>query len=144
MTNYFVQRGSKSFGPMAAGKVLTLIKAGKIVPTDAISTDQNGPWKPITEVPALKAALGQGNVEPTDSTAAPLVDTVRLQEEPPESNSDDLRLAPPSLAPRPEPRHEPRHEPLHDGTFLPAPRQSKKTTVAGETFTDSLLFSGSY
>jgi hypothetical protein len=140
MTNYFVQRGSKCVGPIAAGKVLSLIKAGKIVPTDTISTDKNGPWKPVTEVPALKAALGHGNVEPTDSVAAPFVDTVRLQEETPESNSDQLRLAPPPLAPRHEPSHEPRHEPLHDGTFLPVPRQSEKPTVPGKSLTDSLLF----
>lgn len=132
MTNYFVQRGSKSFGPLAAGKVLSLIKAGKILPTDAIATDKNGPWKPVAGVPALKAALGQGSVEsPTSATGNP-VGTVSLQRQAPGPNSDEPRLAPPPLAPISE---------SHNSRILsPEPSGGGKSIVEEQSFLDSLLF----
>ena len=133
MTNYFVQRGTKSFGPLAAGKVLSLIKAGKILPTDAIATDKNGPWKPVAEVPALKAALGQGSVEsPAPATGNP-AGTVHLQGQASGPNSDEPRLAPPPLAPIRESQY---------SKILPPPKPSgvKKPDVEKESFSDSLLF----
>ena len=133
MTNYFVQRGAKKIGPLAAGKVLSLIKAGKILPTDAIATDKNGPWKPVAEVPALQAALGQGSVEsPAPATGNP-VGTVNLQGQAPGPNPDEPRLAPPPLDPIRESQY---------SKILPPPKPSgvKKPDVEKESFSDSLLF----
>ncbi len=132
MANYFVQRESKILGPLAAGKVLSHIKAGKILPTDTIATDKNGPWKPVAGVPALKAALGQGSVEPPAPATGNPVGTVSLQGPAPGPNSDEPRLAPPPLAPVSGP---------HNSRILsPRPSGRKKPDVEEQSFTDSLLF----
>ena len=66
MDNYFVKRQSNVFGPVAQQNILDLAKSGKIQPTDKISAERNGPWKPVTSLVPLETGFATGT-DATDS-----------------------------------------------------------------------------
>jgi len=91
MADYFVRRGEKVLGPMTGEQVVGLAKSGKVLATDEIATDKNGPWQPTTALAPLKAALGRTNVGPLGPTAAdPL--GIGPQQQAAEEASEDLPL----------------------------------------------------
>jgi len=57
MADYFVRRQSKVFGPLTGQRIVDFAKAGKVRPTDEISADKTGPWKPATSLGPLQAVF---------------------------------------------------------------------------------------
>ena len=65
MSNYYLKRGEKAFGPLSWERLESLAASGKIGETASIATSAGGPWKSFGE---FKSELGADR-EPQEETS---------------------------------------------------------------------------
>lgn len=66
MADVFINRGSKTIGPVSTQKLRALVASGKVRQTDQIGRSENGPWQPAGEVQGLFSdAVAAGEPAPT-------------------------------------------------------------------------------
>ena len=66
MADVFVNRGSKTIGPVSTQKLRALVASGKVRQTDQIGRSENGPWQPAGEVRGIFSdAVTAGEPAPT-------------------------------------------------------------------------------
>lgn len=72
MADVFINRGSKTIGPVSTQKLRALVASGKVRQTDQIGRSENGPWQPAGDVQGLfpDAASANDPVRPPSFAAA--------------------------------------------------------------------------
>lgn len=72
MADVFINRGSKTIGPVSSQKLRALVASGKVRQTDQIGRSENGPWQPAGDVQGLFPDPVSANerVRPPSSAAA--------------------------------------------------------------------------
>jgi hypothetical protein len=67
MSNYFLKKGEKAFGPFTWDRLEALAASGKIDATDSISTSSKGPWRPFSALQAEMAAIVSDSPDQSDT-----------------------------------------------------------------------------
>ena len=49
----FLRRGKRTFGPLTPQELKIKYEAGKLQPTDQVSKNETGPWRPVTDVTGI-------------------------------------------------------------------------------------------
>jgi TM2 domain-containing membrane protein YozV len=79
MAAWYIKRGEKVAGPVDAAKLKQLVSAGKVLPSDALAKEANGPWTPAGRTSLFASSPKPASV-PTavanEPDSAPIVPTV--------------------------------------------------------------------